>query len=172
MSPITAFYNGRPDAHGRTVDDMIHWTDDELEAVHNYIQWLFPLHEPSGHSRDQHYMTPEDMAEVRNPISQAHMNAALARMRSFYGLDGDAEKQARWCNEGDHNNLRVTRIIRSLRLFGLDAQAELFYQEVAALGRSRGLSEKTLEYWDRAAHEPATASMSSRWRESIRIDID
>lgn len=50
----------------------------------------------------------------------------------------------------DHNHLRITRIIRSLRVLGLEAEALAFYK---ALEETTPLhvSKRSREYWRRAA---------------------
>jgi hypothetical protein len=46
---IMDFYSGlSPDHRGRHLNEILEWSDDELERVHDYIQWLFPLTERSG----------------------------------------------------------------------------------------------------------------------------
>jgi len=46
---IIGFYDGtEPDHRGRYLHEIQQWTDDQLEVVHDYIQWLFSLPEPSG----------------------------------------------------------------------------------------------------------------------------
>src|ERR1700724_2057723 len=46
---IIGFYSGtEPDHRGRYVHEIQAWPDDQLEAIHDYIQWLFPLPERSG----------------------------------------------------------------------------------------------------------------------------
>ena len=47
--PLVAFYrDGAQDDRGRTLNEILAWPDDRLEAVHDFIQWLFPLPERSG----------------------------------------------------------------------------------------------------------------------------
>ena len=41
----------------------------------------------------------------------------------------DVNKFYSWLGERNHNLLRITRIIRSLRLFGLDEEAREFYNK-------------------------------------------
>jgi Opioid growth factor receptor (OGFr) conserved region len=44
---ITGFLSGgAPDNEGRTLSDIQQWSDQRLEAVHDFIQWMFPLMEP------------------------------------------------------------------------------------------------------------------------------
>ena len=48
MTPLLGFLIGAgTDAAGRNHADIIAMTDAELEQHHDYIQWLFPLPEPS-----------------------------------------------------------------------------------------------------------------------------
>lgn len=35
------------DVHGRTHQDILNFSDEQLETVHNYIQWIFPIREMS-----------------------------------------------------------------------------------------------------------------------------
>ena len=45
---IVPFYLGdKPDLEGRRIQQIWTWDFVELECVHDYIQWLFPLSEKS-----------------------------------------------------------------------------------------------------------------------------
>jgi hypothetical protein len=45
---IIAFYSGEaPDDRGRFLREIQQWPDQRLESVHDFIQWMFPLTEPS-----------------------------------------------------------------------------------------------------------------------------
>ena len=49
VNRIIGFYSGtEPDHRGRYLHEIQRWSDDQLEKVHDYIQWLFPLPEPSS----------------------------------------------------------------------------------------------------------------------------
>jgi len=49
MGPILRYYEGQaPDDRGRYLSEIQEWPDDRLEAVHDFIQWMFPLAERSG----------------------------------------------------------------------------------------------------------------------------
>lgn len=42
--PIVDFYSGKAtDTSGRTLREIHAWNYHDLENVHDYIQWLFPL---------------------------------------------------------------------------------------------------------------------------------
>ena len=48
-SQLVNFYLGdAPDNQGRMIDEILSWKDEQLEDVHDYIQWLFPLKERSA----------------------------------------------------------------------------------------------------------------------------
>ena len=51
-SALITFYRGSGTDHaGRRIDEILSWDDAALESVHDYIQWLFPLDEPSRFNR-------------------------------------------------------------------------------------------------------------------------
>jgi hypothetical protein len=61
MSQLLDFYRGTQlDSSGRMLHEIWDWTDDDLEAIHDFIQWLFPLPEPSQFNPDAPLLTPED----------------------------------------------------------------------------------------------------------------
>jgi Opioid growth factor receptor (OGFr) conserved region len=42
--PIVSFYAGEtPDSRGRKIEEIWNFNDRQLETVHDFIQWLFPL---------------------------------------------------------------------------------------------------------------------------------
>lgn len=61
-----------------------------------------------------------------------------------------------WWTPFSHNHLRITRIIRSLRVLGLEEEAGAFFE---ALKRAKevwsgGPGEKSFEFWGRAVKRP------------------
>ncbi|MGE5116401.1 MAG: opioid growth factor receptor-related protein [Betaproteobacteria bacterium] len=121
------------DHRGRSRDDILGWPDDRLEAEHDFIQWLFPLDQPSPVNPWAPVPTPAQFAALaEDPAVRAGALAACRRMLSFYGLertaDGRVVKAAHW---GDtdwarwptHNDRRLSRMLRSLSLLGLRDEA-------------------------------------------------
>lgn len=41
-SALVRFYRGGADDRGRTLEQILAWDRDRLEAVHDDIQWIFP----------------------------------------------------------------------------------------------------------------------------------
>ena len=178
MSKLVDFFvNGGTDHKGRTLEDMINLSDAQLEATHDCIQWMFPLHEKSFHSLHDEILTEEDI-DIIKKSSRANYNMVKLQDRicKFFGIwdHDDIRKHVRWCHRGNHNLLRITRIIRSLRLLGYGKYAKYFYYYVSKIAKSQGskFPSETLEYWQDALHGELMSSMTKRFLESHRIDIE
>jgi hypothetical protein len=165
MSRLVDFYRGQgADAEGRSLTDIWAWGDDELEAVHDFIQWLFPLPEPSQFNPDAPLLTMEDIAAFRgDEVLRANLMRSFERILGFLGLALAADGKVA---EGDnflarlpdvwavpnHNWLRITRILRSLALLGLAAQAQALYERLAAFyhGGRFPIPATTFRFWTAA----------------------
>jgi len=68
------------------------------------------------------------------------------------GADFEVKRRG-WLHAGDHNHLRLTRILTSLRLLGLDDHSRALYRCLAGIARDHphAVSATTLDYWRRAA---------------------
>jgi len=88
MSRLVDFYRGLgTDIEGRLLEDILAWNDDELEEVHDFIQWLFPLPEPSQYNPDAPLLTKEDIAAFKSdPVLQANLMRSFERILAFLGL--------------------------------------------------------------------------------------
>ena len=134
-SPLVCFYRGDGrDARGRALEELLGWDDRRLEGVHDYIQWLFPLDEPSRFNPQGPLVTAADRQAFHDdPRLMANLRRAFQRMLAFYGLvldrsgaevriargDHWAERAEEWLHPGNHNLLRLTRIMKSLTLLGV-----------------------------------------------------
>ncbi|KAF2469857.1 uncharacterized protein BDR25DRAFT_304260 [Lindgomyces ingoldianus] len=76
------------DTAGRTLDDILSWSNARLEHSHNYIQMLFPLPEGSPFNYDAPVITREVMEAFHaRPKLQSRLREAFVRMLDFYGFD-------------------------------------------------------------------------------------
>jgi hypothetical protein len=167
-SPLVRFYRGNGvDTRGRTLDDILAWDDEQLEAVHDYIQWLFPLDEPSRFNPSAPLLTPADRAAFRQPALAANLRRSLERMLAFYGFalqpttpprvtrsDQWRDRCAVWLHAGNHNLLRLTRTIRSLALLGQPELGRALYEALKRECEGH-VSAVTLEYWKDATDADA-----------------
>jgi hypothetical protein len=165
MSWLVEFYRGEAtDAEGRFLKDIWVWDDLKLEAVHDFIQWLFPLPEPSQFNPDAPLLTEEDIADFRSDLLlQAKLRGSFDRIMAFLGLtrteNGTVVEGANFRARAahvwsfpNHNWLRITRILRSMRLLGLEAEAQALYGRLDTLFRSRRfpIPADTFRYWTEA----------------------
>ena len=164
MSQLLAFYRGQgTDTEGRTLADLWAYSDREMEAVHDFIQWMFPLREPSRFNSDAPLLTDADIAAfaAEEPL-RAALGRSIDRFFAFVGLcrEGDtvvpaadfARQRSVWAHP-NHNWLRITRVLTSARLLGHEATARAFFEFLAA-GREDGTvaaDSTTFAYWKGAA---------------------
>jgi hypothetical protein len=64
------------------------------------------------------------------------------------------ERSANWLVHGDHNHLRITRILRSLTVCGLGDYAAAFLKALLAVAGPRDVAEESLRYWREAVSPP------------------
>jgi hypothetical protein len=81
MARLLNFYRGQgTDTEGRLLKDIWAWGDDDLEAVHDFIQWLFPLPEPSRFNPDAPRLTEHDITAFRSEdILRANLGQSFTR---------------------------------------------------------------------------------------------
>jgi len=147
--PLHAFLAGTGrDGHGRLVADVLGFSDEQLEDVHDYIQWLFPLPTRSGAQPGAPVLTQAAIDAIRaDPRAQGNLRTATERMLRFY-------RDTRWwLTTFDHNHLRITRIIHSLRLLVGQDEALRFHSAILDLNAAAGspVNARSLEFWSDAA---------------------
>jgi hypothetical protein len=163
---VVSFYAGGRDVEGRTLDEILAWDDERLEAVHDYIQWLFPTRQPSGVNPHAPLVGDATIeAFARDESLRARLRRAFERMLGFYGLrasDGRMEidperfaSRARvWLHPGNHNHLRLTRIMDSLATLGLREEAlalrRCLIDDVSGGPGAGRVLPRTIEFWTRA----------------------
>jgi Opioid growth factor receptor (OGFr) conserved region len=167
-SPLVAFYRGEGRDHrGRLLSHIHQYAFDDLERHHDYIQWLFPLPEPSGANASAPLLSQDDIAafEREEPLRNTLLKS-FQLMLQFYGLElagagtgigvrrsSSFDDRSRvWVTSGNHNFLRISRILRSLSLLGHGKYASALLECLEGIyeERSRIIGTTTLEYWRRA----------------------
>jgi hypothetical protein len=140
-----------PNGDGRFIDEVLALDDTQIEHVHTFIQWLFPLDEPSR-AQPQSPVLLEGEAELIRQSNLAQQNLVMAteRMLAFYRLN------RHWHGRFDHNHLRISRIIASLRLLLGEFAAAMFLREIETLVEKGGnlVSAESRKYWRRALDGP------------------
>jgi hypothetical protein len=85
--PLHAYLAGAgPDGRNRSIDEVLAFSDEKLERVHDYIQWLFPLPTRSSAQPSAPVLTLDEIGGIRaDEKAQANLRRAATRMLAFYG---------------------------------------------------------------------------------------
>ncbi|KAJ8065999.1 hypothetical protein OCU04_005093 [Sclerotinia nivalis] len=174
-NPLVSFYrNKTPDTAGRFISQILKWNHGKLEDTHDYIQWLFPLPEESMVSNAP--LVDADVFAAFHSSSelQSLLKNSLVKMLDFYGFEfaddlnennlpiivrspDFTDKCGNWLVMRDHNHLRISRILRSLRVLGLESEAAAFYKAISDIiyqEHRQIVSCQSAEFWRRAAQRP------------------
>ena len=161
---VKFYSNEKKNENGVSIGMILQYDDVLREEVHNFIQWLFPIDSRSAY---------EPKAPIVNfLIKYAFRNNTLLRdtqikafifMLDHYGLQyvGDEiekgqlfESRKKRLRSGNHNLLRITRILRSLYLLDQKKLALKFFTFLAELKPDDVyITLDTYRYWGNAVSE-------------------
>lgn len=173
---IVEFYRGERGNHlGVTLDQMMAFSPEDMEMDHDYIQWMFPSNEPSGLNCDAPVLTYEEsLIFVNDPELQEKVKQSFVKYLGFLGfvLTKDDETDVTiglmeptekrpdpqlWTREFNHNMLRVTRVLKCLRLTGNNWYAVALFDALRAFDHARQsptrFSMNTWKFWSVAVKE-------------------
>ena len=163
--PLVRFCLGEgADTEGRFLRDIRAWDARRLESVHDYIQWLFPLRTFSRFNPDAPILDDEIVGRfLADEKLRAELLVSFRQMLTFYGFDyhevadqpvvtpaRDAvARQCNWLNPGNHNLLRITRILSCLCTLGLRPKAEAFLTALEDIYAQAGpiIGSRTMSFW-------------------------
>ena len=175
---IVQFYDPNiqaKDRRGRTRSSILAWSDEELEYHHDYIQLLFPLPEGSPFNPSAPVIDEVTFYAFRSRLElQTQLRASLQRMLHFYGFQfasetgrcdhseslqvwngsNYSEASKNWVRRFNHNHLRITRILRSLRVLGLEKEAQEFFRALRRVYEGGMIGQKSMMFWTRAIERP------------------
>lgn len=149
--PLHAYLAGAGrDSRGRLITDVLDYSDERLDSIHDYIQWLFPLPTRSAAQPHSPTLTALEIEAIRlDRRATDNLQRAAHRMLRFYSSTRE------WLTSHDHNHLRITRIIRSLRLLIGSDDARRFHHAILDLQQAAGdpVNADSLRFWAEAAGE-------------------
>ena len=164
-NPLVRFYLGEDtDSEDRWLRDIRTWNAGRLESVHDYIQWLFPTRQRSAFNANAPML---DDATIQAFRTDDRLRAALLdsfrQMLAFYGFHcredngqptietspGWAVRSREWFYAGDHNLLRITRILDCLTTLGLEPYARAFLHALDAVcdAAPATIPQRTRGFW-------------------------
>lgn len=166
------YQNQETDVIGRVLSDLQNMSFDKKEYTHDYIQWLFPTDQKSAFNFDAPVFNLQQFTILnQNPVIKENVKLSFIKMLEFYGLryddstwtvykDDHFEKRARnWLTLGNHNFLRISRILRCLVLFECNQEAQAFYSFLKTLDSHPALKIENFVYWEEAS-QPVVSTAS------------
>ena len=144
-SRLVAFLEGSgTDTGSRRLSDIWQFDDDEIDHTHDFIQWMFPLREASGANFNAPTLLVFDIEAIQSSMQcRQNLEKSATWILAFF------ERTEEIFQYTNHNHLRVTRNIKSLRLLHSDQQAEQFKQAVLGIIHAGGarINPITVAFW-------------------------
>ncbi|KAF7664389.1 hypothetical protein LDENG_00178430 [Lucifuga dentata] len=167
MNNLKFYLNQFPSAPDDVYIESFHkeWKSDykRLERVHSYIQWLFPLREPGVNYMASELTKKEIEAFKKSDEAKRRLVESYELMLGFYGIQlvnretGEVKRAENWkerfgnLERNMHNNLRITRILKSLGELGFEHyQAPLvhfFLEETLVKKTLNSVKRSVLDYF-------------------------
>ena len=148
MTSLCSFLTGHEtNSIGWLLSHVWKFNDTQIENTHTFIQWVFPTDEPSRATPGSPVLDDEQILEIQSS-KQAKQNLSKSADWYFNFL----RRNSFWRKPHDHNHLRITRVIKSLRLLCGDDEADYFKEQFwQLLGTDISqIPSKTIDYWDDA----------------------
>ena len=139
--------NNAEDFKGRNLELIWQFSDAEIESNHDFIQLIFPTNKRSQNSFHGYYLDNEQVIEkLKNNVE---VKANLLKSAAWFL--GFLSRNKSWINGYDHNQLRITRVIESLRLLVSDEAANEFFQSILSLVKDpAAINPTTIRFWEEA----------------------
>tara|TARA_A100001388_G_C28718841_1_gene475277 strand:- start:39 stop:503 length:465 start_codon:yes stop_codon:yes gene_type:complete len=149
MNFVNFLTNNEPDFKNRFLKDIWNFSDEDIEYTHDFIQLLFPLNEKSSAISNGIYLDSNEaiLSIKANKLATENIVKSSKWFLSFLA------RNSHWKRKHDHNYLRITRIIKSLRLLVSDREANKFYESFMQLvdeNLKSKINSTTLTYWENA----------------------
>ncbi len=159
-SAIVHYYSGEGvDGRGRTLAETQGLNAARMEYYHDFIQWMFPIRQRSVYNPDAPTLSDEDVAAfLARPELQANLRNSFVVFLRFLGLELDESTgtvrestdfpaRSAVFAMPNHNWLRITRVLHSLKALGLEAECQAFFTYLQTLD----VPLESFQYWSEAA---------------------
>ena len=131
---IVDFLEGvEPNINQLYIQDIWDLSDEEIESTHDFIQWLFPTDKPSRYNLAAPVLSEQDMLNIQNS-DKAKKNLKYSANWFLNFLD----RHSYWIHKDDHNQLRIKRIKKCLRLLIDINFSDKFLNEVVKIKKDKG----------------------------------
>ena len=109
--------------HGLTFNESTEFDKLDNQGRHDYFQWLFPTNLESSFNKT----APTLDADLRNLIT-SDQNIVNKLTKAAEKYIGHLKNLKQWPSPTDHNNLRLSRILRCFNLLDLTHHADEIYK--------------------------------------------
>ena len=135
------------DFKGKTLKDIWSFSDQEIENTHDFVQIIFPLNKPSQSVFHGYFLDTDELVNKLKNNTQVK-ESILKSSKWFFSF---LQRNMYWNRSHDHNHLRITRVIESLRLLVSDEEANTFYTNVLELiNDNNKINTTALNFWKNA----------------------
>lgn len=147
---IDFYCNNQPNVDGELLYGILVMSVHELEHGHRWVQWVFPSDEPSKANNNSPLLDNETIEKLKSDTTFYNKFSASADMFFNFLHAGESDDgKPVWLMLRNHNYMRITRVIKSAKLFDRFDIAERFY----SYGRDlydkwpEDIGEQTLSFW-------------------------
>lgn len=142
-----------------TLDNILRYNNKQLEDKHNFIQYLFPLETKSKYNPKAPVITDRFIKEAKkNKEIKSNIVRSFARMMNFYGfniikdsegihLEIDPKGDFQWMTRGNHNYMRISRMLTFLQMIDMHLLAYMFFDILCELYPKGKIEKSTFEVW-------------------------
>lgn len=165
---LVEFYRGEiPNNEGVFIDEIMTYGYEQLEVDHAYIQWIFPLKERSMFNIEAPLLHDDEIILFKSdPELRGTVSEIICKMLDYFGMyfhrgavnwqEPDPENGHKdpkwWLRFFNHNFLRMTRMLTSLRHLGFENISLAVYE--CLLSSREMYGKESYEYWTDAATGP------------------
>lgn len=173
MHNFIAFLRGLgPDANGRMLAEYLAWSPEKWESCHDHMQWAFPTCTKSAFNPNAP-IVPDDFVFYGESDVVPNLEVLVTQYLNSLGIVmsydevigytftypstwgdmnrlGTIEFMPYWAHSGDHNMLRITRVLESLGIFGmteLQTAVHDFFVYTIAPSFGAYINAKTVAFW-------------------------
>ena len=117
----------------------------EIENTHDFIQWVFPLDEPSSAVPGSPVLSASEIDSIRSSqIAQRNLSKSADWYLNFLSTN------QYWVIRYDHNHLRKTRALKSLDLLISKKDAASFKSAIIKMLGSKIdlIDTRAIRFWD------------------------
>ena len=123
---IVDFLEGaEPNINKLYIQDIWDLSNEEIENTHDFIQWLFPTDKPSRYNLAAPVLSEQNITDIKKS-NKAQTNLKYSANWFLNFLD----RHSYWIDKHDHNQLRIKRIKKCLRLLIDKNLSEEFLKQV------------------------------------------